>query len=640
MDTFSASDPTTWPPDAESWFRTSVTCAQVNNRDLDFPPAVSQDNENSAIPGVCINKALHSLSLYDSPREGLSDLLYALPQWNLPPPASAADQHPWRVIWIYHPIIETFSANAGGKYELPDWTFHTELDETVQAEVPSQLDLNADHLLFHKSHRLVLYANKAVVRYKFANWIDSYLRERAAIPFVHDLRTRALPLRQVPPTVQAQCARCLQMAYAVVSGKALARDPLELAKYCDKWSIPFIRYQSTKEPPAQATKAPGAPKASTTAPLAKPPPASFMGSGPPDLSSNDFPPISPSPGKPRQKLASAPPPATLTGKTAPLNAAAMSAAKAAVPSTPTPAPPPPFPSDHTPAGPSPEIPSSSLTPTPTPPSASFPDVVMTPAATPAVGTSPPEVTTDESMEPTAPHPMDEDAPLSATRKASLLHLRPSVHPPVPPPAPSTIQQIAEIGTLPRLYELFADAFRPLPSLWSRECWQRWKCAGWELFKYLFPSCAPAEDAPLDTPLATLIDSYVNLPESFSDPLRLSAPQVAPEPAELPLLPCPSNSSRQFLTLLQFIHERVNPTLRTLFSHPGTHPPFYTFVVGSAQHPLAPAALHSHLVGCATSPPEIEHHATLYVPVGDSSIWPCPPDWAPLFVYLATALSLA
>lgn len=161
------------PPPPASWLMARI---------LTSPPTVGEDSENSAIPGECINKTIHSLSLYNSSREQLSDLLVALPQGNLLPPANASDQHPWRVIWVYHPIVETFSASKGGKRQIPDWTAHSDLDPAVQAELPSVLDLNAGYLLFHKTLRLVLFHNRSVVRYKFANWFDSFLHERVTIP--------------------------------------------------------------------------------------------------------------------------------------------------------------------------------------------------------------------------------------------------------------------------------------------------------------------------------------------------------------------------------------------------------------------------------------------------------------------------
>lgn len=103
------------------------------------------------------------------------------------------------------------------------------------------------------------------------------------------------------------------------------------------------------------------------------------------------------------------------------------------------------------------------------------------------------------------------------------------------------------------------------------------------------------------------------------------------------MPCPSLTTRNFQDLLTFLHGRVSPTLQSLSSQTSSTAPFFTFVVGSGQHPMAPAALHSHLVGCATAPDTSEYHGTLYVPVGPGESWHCPPEWAPTFVYLAAVL---
>lgn len=112
--------------------------------------------------------------------------------------------------------------------------------------------------------------------------------------------------------------------------------------------------------------------------------------------------------------------------------------------------------------------------------------------------------------------------------------------------------------------------------------------------------------------------------------------MLPEP-DLSPLPCPLLTVRNFKNLLTFLHNRVHPTLQSRSSHAASATPFLTFVVGSGQHRVAPAAMHSHLVGCATAPDISEYHGTLYVPVGPGATWHCPAEWAPIFVYLAAAL---
>ena len=64
----------------------------------------------------------------------------------------------------------------------------------------------------------------------------------------------------------------------------------------------------------------------------------------------------------------------------------------------------------------------------------------------------------------------------------------------------------------------------------------------------------------------------------------------------------------------------------------------TFIVGPPSHPNARYSLHSHLVGCYTTPygyPS-EYHTVLFVPTGPGQAWTGPAEWGPLMVYLAAS----
>ena len=227
-------------------------------------------------------------------------------------------------------------------------------------------------------------------------------------------------------------------------------------------------------------------------------------------------------------------------------------------------------------------------------------------------------------------------------------LRPTVHPPQPRPTGNRIERPS--FTRPALFQLFAEAFRPLPTLFSRfgDLTTKWgkRYSGWEIFTWLFPSMAskapdplpnPADATPAtpDTPFQALVDRFVDLDSTFADARKMSQPQIVPESVDhLTFLPAPSPSPFKLPALLEYLSARIDPTLADLRAHDLSPPPFLTLIVGSPAHPLAGKAFHSHLVGCFTNN-ETRYHFTLFVPVGHDQCLPVPLEWAPLFTALAT-----
>ena len=95
---------------------------------------------------------------------------------------------------------------------------------------------------------------------------------------------------------------------------------------------------------------------------------------------------------------------------------------------------------------------------------------------------------------------------------------------------------------------------------------------------------------------------VDVEASFAHPMSLSKPQVHPDLPDAPPLPLPSFSDRGFPQLLTFLHSHLDSHIRAV-QHADTFDDiFATFVVGPQDHHNAGAALHSHLVGCATTDP--------------------------------------
>ena len=208
----------------------------------------------------------------------------------------------------------------------------------------------------------------------------------------------------------------------------------------------------------------------------------------------------------------------------------------------------------------------------------------------------------------------------------------------------------ETPSQPFLYHLFAEVFRPLPyigNLFKIVPDSGWDIStapllsnGLDIFRWLFPSSDPGIEttqALTDaTPLADMIAACVDVESSFADPMSLSKPQIHPDLPDAPPLPLPSLSDRGFSQLLSFLHSYLDYNIRAVQHADTCDDIFATFVVGPQDHHNAGAALHSHLVGCATTDPSA-HHLALYVPVGPDSPYKGPSDWAPLMVYLAASL---
>ena len=69
-------------------------------------------------------------------RPSLGLIMAALPQWNLDPSPEAVDNKPWRAIWPYHPILNTWSKGSGNTPTVDKFKPTDELDDATRAELP------------------------------------------------------------------------------------------------------------------------------------------------------------------------------------------------------------------------------------------------------------------------------------------------------------------------------------------------------------------------------------------------------------------------------------------------------------------------------------------------------------------------
>ena len=250
-------------------------------------------------------------------------------------------------------------------------------------------------------------------------------------------------------------------------------------------------------------------------------------------------------------------------------------------------------------------------PSPSPGAEAAPDVIMTPAL-----------------------PLKEQVERSGIpiQGAKLTSLRPTLHPPTQPrprdktlPAPTVS---------PPLHHIFAEAFSRLPSVHS---FMAGFCrTGRDLYNYLFSGTQPLpQDAAADDPMGTrpafdpvaaahevtvfsqMVDECIDIPASFADPRRLSAPEIQATENALTTLTIATPFTPSFSGLVQHLYDQLHPYLSKRQTGKTTLAAFVTFVVGPPAHPNARYALHSHLVGCHTTSNNDLHvdYSTIYIPIG-------------------------
>ena len=550
---FDPDDPNTWPTDAESWYQVSYTTVTISHRRVPFPP-----DGYYAIFGSVFDRDPHNLSLYNAASPDVSDLLASLPQWEFTGETHDNPARTWRVIWPYHPVISTFS--AGGKINTHSDNFATfeDLSEHVKEEVPEKLDTNRDFVVFHKTLPLAIFHSNQTVRWKFANHLDRLFQERPLTPFLLPIKNNQTGLPAAPDNVTRRITTALELALQVAQGKSLPLSDSNLKKDCGQ-RIPYIPY-SKRKPAA------------------------------PDFD-KDFPPMRVS--------------GAASAKAPPNIPAAKSRVQATTIATPSAPLPPAYTMEEV-------VAPTVATPTVLPEAAAPSHLSPTTSAPPP---PPPRAPDDMAIDPPdtgADIPMSSEAAGSATGMdvvsadpagplplggIKIQALRPTVHPPQPRPTGTRIER--PNFTRPALFQLFAEAFRPLPTLFSRfgdltTTWGK-RYSGWEIFTWLFPSMASKAPDPLpnpadatsstpDTPFQALVDRFVDLDSTFADARKMSQPQIIPETVDhLTFLPAPSPSPFKMPALLEFLSARIAPTLADLRAQELPPPPFLTLIVGSPPH---------------------------------------------------------
>ena len=136
----------------------------------------------------------------------------------------------WRVLWPYHPVIETFGQ---AKCRLPDnnpfFYLHdlVETDPAFAGIIPDALDKNSDFIVVNPVQRVVIFHRVAQARHKCAIFLASRVEGELA-PYFQSLwrRNENTPLPTTDPTFYSTIISTrLQQAYDIlmVCGRPMHR---------------------------------------------------------------------------------------------------------------------------------------------------------------------------------------------------------------------------------------------------------------------------------------------------------------------------------------------------------------------------------------------------------------------------------
>ena len=626
-----ASSSTSWPPHPETWLNISPTCQQIHDQLLQFPPKEPGYYE---FPSCMIDKSeLQIQHEHNHPK--IDKLMSALPHFDVSPRHDDISALPWRVLWPVHPVIDTFGHT---RYKLPadsPFLYPDDLNTAISDTLPNTLDDLRDYILIEPRSRVVIYHGQGPVRHSCAVFLAARMKGDIA-PYFRNLWTRdeKTPLPSTDPGMYATVQTKLHEAYEILLGRGRVMHKSTWDDCKKKHSIttpstavpavtssppPPSLHDTAAFPPVAAavSKAP-AHKGRLGPPPKKAASTPVVGSYETQTSASQavFTTATPSlaPAVPALPLDS-PMPEAAPAATVPLAAPSISSVLLAAQEA--------LSSPSAPTVPVPE----STGPSPSPGAEAAPDVIMTPAL-----------------------PLKEQVERSGIpiQGAKLTSLRPTLHPPTQSrprdktlPAPTVS---------PPLHHIFAEAFSRLPSVHS---FMAGFCrTGRDLYNYLFSGTQPLppQDEAADDPMGTrpafdpvaaahevtvfsqMVEECIDIPASFADPRRLSAPEIQATENALTTLTIATPFTPSFSGLVQHLYDQLHPYLSKRQTEKTTLAAFVTFVVGPPDHPNARYALHSHLVGCHTTSNNDLHvdYSTIYIPIGLGQ----PEEWGPLMVFLA------
>ena len=211
-----ASSSTTWPSDPETWMNISPTCQMIYDQLLQFPP---QEHGYHEFPGCMIDKfELQIQHEYEHPK--IDKLMTALPHFDVAPRPDDLSTLPWRVLWPFHPVIDTFGHT---RYKLPPdspFLYPDNLNDSISETLPRTLDELRDYIVIEPKTRVVIYHREASVRHRCAVFLGARMTGDIA-PYFRTLwaRDENTPLPSTDPGMYATIQTKLHEAYEILMGR-------------------------------------------------------------------------------------------------------------------------------------------------------------------------------------------------------------------------------------------------------------------------------------------------------------------------------------------------------------------------------------------------------------------------------------
>ena len=239
---------TNFPPDPETWMQITPTCQEIYDRSIPFPPVAPGYN---IFPTCMIDKSDPCLQIqheWDATR--ITNLMSALPHFDIPARTDDPSPLPWRVLWPYHPVIETFGQ---AKCQLPDNNPFFYLHDLIQTDpafagiIPDTLDKNSDFIVINPVQRVVIFHRVAQARHKCAVFLASRVEGELA-PYFQSLwhRNENTPLPSTDPTFYGTIIPTrLQQAYDILTGVGRPMHRTAWADYRTKHYIECEEYTGT-----------------------------------------------------------------------------------------------------------------------------------------------------------------------------------------------------------------------------------------------------------------------------------------------------------------------------------------------------------------------------------------------------------
>ena len=226
----------------------SPTCQMIHDQLLQFPPA---EHGYYEFPSCMIDKAdLQIQHEYIHPK--IDKLMAALPHFDVAPRHDDLSTLPWRVLWPFHPVIDTFGHT---RYKLPadnPFLYPDNLNDAISETLPKTLEELRDYIVVEPKSRVVIYHREGPVRHRCAVFLGARMKGDIA-PYFRTLWTRDenTPLPSPDTGLYATIQTKLHEAQEILLGRGRVMHKSTWEEHKKKFSIntPATAVPSTTSSP-------------------------------------------------------------------------------------------------------------------------------------------------------------------------------------------------------------------------------------------------------------------------------------------------------------------------------------------------------------------------------------------------------